>query len=109
MSKTNLHFQQAVTLTTTTFGKEAMNIAIGKATTRPQNQEQWLSLYLEGGGMAPGGGPAYVLGTDTGLVGAIGVSATDAGRLVTLRRPAYLELTDKIATITPGRVEITDA
>ena len=71
----------------------------GIARDVPDTAEGWIDLINGNNGLAPGGGPAFVAGTGSANIGAIGVAVSgtwDTGdSQVTLTRPAFNALTER--------------
>ncbi len=69
----------------------------------PETPEGWIDLINGNNGSAPGGGPAFIPGTGSAAIGAIGVAVSgtwDTGdSQVTLTRPAFNALTERTEVV----------
>ena len=103
MSKVQAHYEEAKRLTTTTFTKGYVQKSLNQTVTVPADAAGWIGIYNRTGSLAPGGGPAFIAGTATDTLGALGVVVSGsfpADAVVTITRPAYEDLTADTATIT---------
>ncbi len=101
MTKVNTHYEEAIRITRSTFVKGRTQSALGISNTTPTTATAWIGQYNPGGGLSPGGEPAYgdaadVTEADAEAKGIIRVAVT--GAAVTIHRPAYkdLEATDTV-------------
>jgi type IV pilus assembly protein PilA len=97
------HFEEAKSLTESTYVKAYVRKALGQSTNVPDDATAWIQLYNRGGVMAPGGTPAYGNGAGSGVTGQVGVTVSGtfaAGTAqVTLSRPGYEGLSFETHTI----------
>ncbi len=101
MGKANHFYQEAIKLAKTKQAENRTAVAIGAVMTAPTTTDGWLDEF--GVGDAPGGGPAYVAGAGDASTGAIGVATVD-DTVVTITRPAYIDLAAFQATVDDGIV-----
>ncbi len=64
------------------------------------DSSDWIEIFNSGGALAPGGGNAYMAGSDSGDsdTGAVGVVATD-GASVVISLPGYENLVSESTTV----------
>ena len=98
MTMVQAHAEQAEGVVRNEMAKAFMEATQGgNIEPLPLDAEGWLLIInSSGGGRAPGGGPAYVVGTANAATGAIGISVTGAfstgDTTVTIEQPAYSQL-----------------
>ena len=92
MTKVNAHYEEAVRISQSTYVKGNTQDALALTNTVPTSAAGWIAIYNPGLKNAPGGQTnAYAAAADA-TNGVIGVVST-SGSLVTVSRPAYLDLT----------------
>ena len=101
MAKTTYHYEQAVRFART----QSLLFSPVGVSLAPTTEVGWIGAFGGNDSRAPGGGPAYVVGT-TGdvLTGAIGVSMADPTFDVAIVRPAFLGLDPYRAEVLDGGV-----
>ena len=96
MSKVETHFGDAKRATEATYVQAHVRKAVGLTYTVPEDTAGWIAIYNSNDVAAPGGAPAFAVGTGDELTGQIGVQVTGsfaAGTAeVTLTRPAFGDL-----------------
>jgi prepilin-type N-terminal cleavage/methylation domain-containing protein len=102
MAKVTAHFDQAKRITSATFVKGHVQVALGQTDKVPVNADEWITIYNPTGVPAPGGGPAFVVGDAVDATGQIGITFTGVfpnTALVTISLPSYLDVTGQTKTI----------
>ncbi len=100
MAKVTSHYEEAARFVVNDMRKDSSRIALGQVSTMPGDAATWIAAINPTGVNAPGGGAAYLdqAGGDAAL-GAVGVTYA-AGDIVTLHRPAYLDLSGATQVVT---------
>jgi prepilin-type N-terminal cleavage/methylation domain-containing protein len=89
MAKATYHYEQAVRVART---QSSLFSPVG-VSLAPTTEAGWIGVFGGNDSLAPGGGPAYVVGTAGDVItGAIGVSMADPAFDVAIVRPAFLGL-----------------
>jgi type IV pilus assembly protein PilA len=100
ITKLNANYDNAQKAVGSTAAKVASQQALGLAGALPSDNDAWIAIFDPSTkATAPGGGAAYVANNTGNTSGAIGVSLTANG--VILTRPVYSLSTD-VATVTVG-------
>ena len=63
MGKVQAHFEEAKRLTETTYVKGHVAASLGQVANVPDDASGWILLFNRTSTLAPGGGPAYALGS----------------------------------------------
>ncbi len=100
MTKVKTHYEEAVRLARHTYVQKNTLIALNMVAEVPDSPEDWIEIFNSGGALAPGGGNAYMAGSDSGDsdTGAVGVVATD-GASVVISLPGYENLVSESTTV----------
>jgi prepilin-type N-terminal cleavage/methylation domain-containing protein len=95
MAKVQAHYEEAKRLTKTTFVKGYVQLALGQNVSVPSDVSGWLSILDRSGGIAPGGGAAYIEGSANDTTGGVGFTLTGTfpTATITINRPNYSQLT----------------
>ncbi len=102
MSKVNVHYQNAIRTSRTTFVKRNSYLALGLTSTVPNSGDDWIALFNPQGVLAPGGGDAYQASADD-LAGVVGI--TGNADSITIVRPSYQDYGTSITTTIVGADE----
>ena len=101
MTKVTYHYDQAVRVART---QSSIIPSLGTP-VGPTTEAEWIAAFGGDDAIAPGGGPAYVVGVAGDVVtGAVGVSMADPTIDVAIIRPAYLGLAPYRADVRYGGV-----
>ncbi|MCZ6616705.1 MAG: prepilin-type N-terminal cleavage/methylation domain-containing protein [Gammaproteobacteria bacterium] len=99
-SKLVIHFGEAVQFAEKEYSKEKIEVAIGNPPSLPTMDSGWVALLSNNGGVAPGGGRGFIVGSmGDSITGAVGVSVTDDGATLVLVRPLYDNLVSLTAVV----------
>lgn len=97
------HFEQGVRAVRWEYATSHAAVSNGITRVVPTAAAGWIDIINANSGKAPGGGPAFVPGTGSAAVGAVGVTVTGSwvtgDSTVTLTRPAYSGLAAKTETV----------
>ena len=102
VSKVLGNWGEAKNLTKSTFTKGHVQTALNHTVSVPASDSDWMAVYNSNGGLAPGGGLAYVAGSGISATGQIGVTYSGSFPMtaqVILDLPAYESITAQTVTI----------
>ncbi len=108
MAKVQAHYEESKRLTTMTYVKGYVQIALKQTVTVPTDVPGWIVIYNRTGSLAPGGGPAFAIGSGNATTGQLGVTLAGTfpgSATVSITRPAYQDLSLDTTAIVAASVQ----
>ncbi len=97
------HYEQGIRAVRGEYAAAYSSASLGVVPAIPATANGWINLINANAGRAPGGGLAFIPGTGSAEVGAVGVAVSGSwaggDSQVTLTQPAYADLTVRTEVI----------